>query len=121
MLGREIHVESLDEPLVSAANAWAGAVRLRLPPRGRSSKVAVSALALDHRHEGGADRDYGEREIDDRWCMLGELGTSASSAARPAAELGCSSRSSSRGSRPRLTCRWTTSRGTSHWRHYVRP
>jgi hypothetical protein len=38
-----------------------------------SSTVAVPALALDHRDDGGADRDHREGQIDDRGRMFGEL------------------------------------------------
>ena len=35
--------------------------------------VAVAALALDHRHDGGADRDHREGQIDRHGRVLGEL------------------------------------------------
>jgi hypothetical protein len=36
--------------------------------------VAGAALTPHHRDDRGADRDHGERQIDDRRRMLGELG-----------------------------------------------
>ena len=38
-----------------------------------SSTVAVAALAFDHRHDGGADGNHREREVDDRGCMFRKL------------------------------------------------